>query len=345
VAERLAILGAAGFIGKALRERLADRYALWTMDRKWAEDDDPAPAEQRATFDATDPAALDDWWSEVAAGPMAGVIHLVAHYDFSNRSDPRYGAVETGLVHLLERVGETLPADVPLVYAGSMTTLRPTEPGRALTESSPRWGPWAYPAHKLRCAELLEASDIPHPRCELVLAGVYGEWCELVPLYFQIERARRSGPASWVYPGPVDRGLTYVHREDAAAAFELALSGLRGRAGTHRFLVGEERPMTYAEVHDAARRTFGKGRASFLRVPRAVAKAGAALFQAAGAEPFVRPWMVDFAGEHFEFDLQQVRAGLGWQPQRSLFDEMDSMCRRARDQAEEWRRRNEARPR
>ncbi|MEM1023623.1 MAG: NAD(P)-dependent oxidoreductase [Myxococcota bacterium] len=342
--ERVVILGAAGFIGRVLRKHLGGRYALTSVDREWRSP--PGEAyERQLTMDVGDPAAVEQLMvdMELEGNNLAGVIDLVAHYDFKNKPDPRYRSVETGLEILLKRMGERLASHVPFLYASSMASLEPTEPGRKLSEQSPRAGHWAYPAHKVRCEKIMEAADIPQPRVQLVLAAVYSDWCELVPLYKQIERVRASTLANF-YPGPTDRGLTYVHVEDVARAFERALVVGRGSNGVMRQLVGEDAPVTYQQIQDTASEIFHGNKGTVLRVPRILAKTGAAVLGAVGSEDFIKPWMIDFAGEHFEFDLSSTRSVLDWNPRHDLQLELAPMIQRAHGDPERWRTLNDARP-
>lgn len=346
--DRIVVIGGAGFLGRALRRRLGERYSLTSVDRAWdAASDVRPPYERRIVMDAADPREIDELLAELQqeGRRLAGVVYLAAYYDFLNKPDPRYGKLEFGLEYLLREAGRRLPAHAPFVYAGSMTTLRPVEPGQVLTEDSPRWGPWAYPAHKLRCEEIIEAAEVPQARCQLVFAGVYSEWCELVPLYFQLERARGSGPSSALYPGATDRGLTYVHVEDTASAIERALETKRGGEGQSRYLIGETAPYTYAEIDSAAREAFGQKPRALIQVPKFLAKAGASVLSAVGSEDFVRPWMVDYADEHFAFDVSRAATDLQWRPSRHISDVLPEMCHRADHRRREWTKKNQARPR
>jgi dihydroflavonol-4-reductase len=342
--ERVVILGAAGFVGRALRKQLGSRYALSSVDRAWTEPPEEA-FERQLEMDVGDPAAVDALVRdmELEGNNLAGIIDLVAHYDFKNKGDPRYQSVETGLEHLLQRMGERLPTHVPFVYASSMANMEPTEPGRRLTEESPRAGFWAYPAHKLRCEKILEAAEIPQPRVELVLAGVYSDWCELVPLYKQIERVRSSSLAGF-YPGPIDRGICYVHVDDVARAFDKALTAARGREGVMRQLVGEPDPVTYRTIQETASEIFHGTKGKVIRVPRFLAKAGAAVLDLFGVDDFIKPWMIKFAGEHFELDLSSTREVLNWTPNHDIHRELAPMIRRAHEHPDHWRELNDRRP-
>jgi nucleoside-diphosphate-sugar epimerase len=343
--EQVIVLGAAGFIGRALCRHLKGDCHVVGVDLAWGEPGPDGP-DERVEQDVTELGGLDRLLAERAADrPTAAVVDLVAHYDFLNSNDPRYERVESGLAHLIEEFGARFEKDVPFLYASSMASVGPTQPGEPLTESSPRAAPWAYPAHKLRCEKILEAAEIPQPRVELVLAGVYSAWCELVPLYFQLERLRTGSLSAHVYPGPVDRGLTYIHVDDVARAFAEAAIRLRGHPGVHRYMIGESKPATYADIHRIAAEGFRGRPGRLMRVPRPLAKTGAAVLSALRAEPFIRPWMIDFAGEHFELDLTKSRRELDFEPSGYLLDRLPDIVERARKDPDRWTSLNEARPR
>jgi nucleoside-diphosphate-sugar epimerase len=56
------------------------------------------------------------------------------------------------------------------------------------------------------------------------------------------------------------------------------------------------------------------------RVPEVVAKIGAWALNSLsfGPEPFIKPWMIDRADDHYELDVTRARTLLGWEPRRSL---------------------------
>jgi nucleoside-diphosphate-sugar epimerase len=357
MAKSLLILGSAGFIGTAIRRAAAADYELLSVDLVAT----PAAAgltgvarvvgEERYAVDLGSPEEIDGLWTDahLDARDIAAVIHLAAYYDFRNRPDPRYDRLVQGLAHLLKRLGDALDPDIPFLYASSMAAMAPTDPGQKQVADSPRAGLWEYPRHKREAEATIEAAAIPQPRVELVLAAVYSKWCELVPLYQHIEQVARRSPLSSLYPGSVDRGLTYVHLSSVAEAFLRSIDAFRGRSGVHRLLIGEDRPVTYFQIHRAAQRAFGRRQGRIRRIPKWLARVGAQILvwmgQLFGKSSFIHPWMIDFAGEHFEFDLRPTRQLLEWQPDGYLGDRLVGICERAAIHREIWLAKNEARQR
>lgn len=352
------ILGAQGFIGKRLRQRLSSDYTLLCVDvsplvglEAMISSKASSGEEFLFRYDLGDPAQIEELFEEI--GPerqerIVAVVHLAAYYDFMNKEDSRYERLQSSMPVLLGAVEKYVPDDAPLIYASSMAAMAPTEPGQKLTPDSPRLGAWAYPQHKIASEKLLEGSTIPNPIVELVLSGVYSDLCELVPLFQQIERVRQNSFEAYFYPGDAQRGLTYVHVDDCVEAFALAVTSMNGREGVHRLLIGEPQPMAYKAIHDRACETFFGRTKPLFPVPRFVAKLGASVLNTlgriAGRRRFIQSWMVTFAGEHFEFDISRTTQELGWQPKHDIHQRLDRILSVAHHHPSLWLETNHARP-
>jgi dihydroflavonol-4-reductase len=336
------ITGAAGFIGTALRESLILEYDLICVDLL------PAPAalngEQWYQVDVTDLQAVDHLFLMLQK-PLSGLIHLAWYYDFSNLPHPRYQAAVDRVPTLVEAFGRNAKPDAPFIFASSMAAMAPTVPGVKQTPESPSSEAWQYPASKVRGERALRTVSIVQPVVELVLAGVYSDFCELVPLFQSIERIRRGSIQSWFFPGRTDRGLTYVHVADVARAFRCALQVNYPKSqAIHRLLVGEVAPVTNQEIFAAACASFRRRKVPILKVPPVLASFGARIIGLISKENFVQPWMIPFAEEHFEFDLSRTAEVIGWTPSRHLLDTLPIMLSRASGDTREWLLRNQRRP-
>jgi nucleoside-diphosphate-sugar epimerase len=42
-------------------------------------------------------------------------------------------------------------------------------------------------------------------------------------------------------------------------------------------------------------------------------------------EPFIKPWMIDLADDHYALDITRARTLLGWSPRRSLRETLPKM--------------------
>jgi nucleoside-diphosphate-sugar epimerase len=336
------ITGAAGFIGTALRESLILEYDLICVDLL------PSPSalngERWYQIDVTDSQAVEHLFGSLQK-PLSGLIHLAWYYDFSNLPHPRYQAAVDSVPALAASFGRNAKTDAPFIFASSMAAMAPTIPGVKQTPESPRSEAWQYPASKVRGERALRAVSIAQPVVELVLAGVYSDYCELVPLFQSIERIRQGSIQSWFFPGRTDRGLTYVHVADVVRAIRSTLQAVYPKSQSiYRLLVGESAPVTNQEIFSAACDAFHRRQVPILKVPPGLAKFGALIIRLISKDNFVQPWMIPFAEEHFEFDLSLTTKVIGWAPARRLSDTLPSMLSLASRDTRHWLMRNERRP-
>jgi nucleoside-diphosphate-sugar epimerase len=78
-----------------------------------------------------------------------------------------------------------------------------------------------------------------------------------------------------------------------------------------------------------------------LRIPKVVAKVGAYVQEKLpGADPFIKPWMIDRADDHYALDITRARRLLGWQPKRSLRATLPAMIAALRADPDGWYREN-----
>ena len=226
-----------------------------------------------------------------------------------------------------------------------MAALPQTRPGIKLDEKTSLQSSWQYPTSKHEASEVLKKSKIRNQVVELVFAGVYSDACELVPLFNYIENFRKRKFLRFFFPGDPKHGLTYVHLSDACDAIiaTMQAQNLVG-AGQHtRIFIAEEKPVSY---HHIAKTTTSLLHQSFLlvTVPKFVALIGAFFLYLIEKNGFLKPWMIQYADEHYEMDVSKAKQLIGWKPFRSLKSCLPSMLEIARDRPQDWLRANEKRP-
>ena len=63
-----------------------------------------------------------------------------------------------------------------------------------------------------------------------------------------------------------------------------------------------------------------------------LSKAGAWVMEKLpGADPFIKPWMIDRANDHYALDITRARTLLGWEPGRSLRETIPKMVAALKD--------------
>jgi nucleoside-diphosphate-sugar epimerase len=324
------ITGSSGFIGRALARKLSPRFHVVGLDQK------PPPAGipiEHVHVDFTSLDSLDTALRYVQAtrgDRIASVIHLAAHYDFSGAPSPLYEKMNVhgtdALLFGLRRF------DVEqFIYSSTMLVHAPTEPGRPLTEKSPLAPSWDYPESKLAAEELVRAHHDRVPALVLRLAGVYDDECHSPTLANQIQRIYERRLISHVFPGDTSRGQAMVHLDDTTDIFALAIARRAELPSETTLLAGEEQVMSYDELQRTLGRLIHDEEWETRSIPAAVAKAGAWLQDhVPGEEPFIKPWMIEHADEHFELDASRARDMLGWSPVqrlRSILPKMVALLR------------------
>ena len=279
--------------------------------------------------------------AERSGGRVASVVHLAGYYDFTGEDSPLYEAVnEEGTRRLLRALNAADLIVEQFVYAGTMLVHRPGRPGERIDEATPIEPGWAYPKSKARTEAIIREEAGAIPFVLLHLAGLYDDETAVPTLSHQIARVYEREIKSHVYSGDTDAGQAFLHQDDMLAAFEAAIRR-RDRLGTGEVvLVGEPDPLSY----DALQRRLGQlihGAEDWqtLVAPAPVAKLGAAAQVAAepaipdaydqGQKPFIRPFMIDMASDHYALDISKAHRLLGWSPRHDIRDGAGPPGRRA----------------
>lgn len=261
---------------------------------------------------------------------IAAVIHLAAYYDFLGEPSPKYDEITvrgTGrLLHGLRDLGFTVEQ---FLFSSTMLVHRPGEPGQFITEDWPLEPSWAYPESKVRTEQLIRAERDGIPAVLLRIAGVYDDGCHSIPLAHQIQRIDERQFTSRVYSGSTSHGQSFLHMDDLVDAIALVVERRVALPPELPLLLGEPETLSYDELqHTFARLIHGEDFET-LEVPTPLvplAKAGAWVMEKLPrADPFIRPWMIDRANDHYALDITRARQLLGWQPKRSLRETLPKM--------------------
>ena len=327
------ITGAAGNIGRSLAAALADAYTIVGMDQEGSKADFPLIAAD-FTSDKSVAEALTGFRRKFGA-KIASVIHLVAFFDFSGEDNPLYRYVNVEGTRRLLRGLQDFKVE-QFVYSGTMLVHAPAKPGQPIDETQPLDPRWAYPKSKAAAEEVIRAEHGDIPCVLLHLAGLYDDKTSVPTLANQIARIYERDLQSHLYSGSTLVGQSMVHRDDMLDAFRRVVDRRASLPPETVILIGEERAIGYDALQDELGYLIhGQEEWPTLRVPKPLAAAGAwaqgklepivpdALDQ--GEEPFVRPFMVMMADDHYELDITKARELLGWEPRHRLKDELPRM--------------------
>jgi nucleoside-diphosphate-sugar epimerase len=59
------------------------------------------------------------------------------------------------------------------------------------------------------------------------------------------------------------------------------------------------------------------------------------------SDPFIKPWMIDLADDHYELDISRAQALLDWQPRHRLIDALPPMVEALKADPAAWYKRHE----
>jgi len=338
------ITGAAGDIGSTLARALAREYTVVGIDREGKEADIPLISADLTSAESI-AQALEDFRARFGSR-IASVVHLAAYFDFTGEDHPLYEKVNVAGTRALLQALQRFEVE-QFIYAGTMLVHAAGQPGERIDEDQPLTPKWAYPKSKAATEDVIRAERGHIPVVLLHLAGVYdGRRC--VPtLAHQIARIYERDFTSYLYAGEPEAGQSLLHKEDMADAFRRTVTRRHELPQEAVILVGEPDTMGYAQLQDAIGRLLhGEQEWTTLQVPKPAARLGAALQQQLervvpdaidkGQEPFVRPFMVSLADDHYALDISRARQLLGWEPRHFIADELGALTQALKDDPVGW---------
>ncbi len=338
------ITGMAGEIGGALARALARDYRVVGLDLE-ADRATGECIEIDLTSDQSTARALSAL-RERHGNDIASVIHLAAYFDFSGDEHPLYEKVNVeGTRRLLQGLRDF--AVEQFVYSGTMLVHAPSAVGERIDERAPIAPKWAYPRSKAATEAVIAEEHGGIPYVLLRLAGVYDDRTVVPTLAQQIARIYEREAASHLYPGDVRAGQSMLHRDDMIEAFRRTVARRAALPGDAAILIGEPDAMSYDALQDMiGSLVHGEREWATLKVPKPMARLGAWAQLAAepivpdaidrGEQPFVRPFMIDLADDHYALDITRAKTLLGWEPKHSIRKTLPRIIAALKDDPAGW---------
>ncbi len=322
------VTGSNGRIGDAVMRRLTGRFSdVVGFDRKA-----PAPPPVDCVYIAVDVASEDSVREglrilrEHHGSHIAAVVHLAAYYDFLGKPSPKYQQITVeGTGRLLRGLREGFEVE-QFIFASTMLVHQPGEPGVFITEDSPIGPTWAYPESKVRTEALIRSEHGAIPAVILRFAGVYDDVCHSPPLAHQIQRIYERQFAGHLYSGETSHGQSFIHLDDVVDVIARTIERRAQLPPEVAILVGEPETLSYDELQHSFQRLIHGDSWETHDVPGPIAKAGAWLQDhIPGQDPFIKPWMIDRANDHYALDITRARTLLDWEPSHSLRQTLPKM--------------------
>ncbi|QKZ15620.1 NAD(P)-dependent oxidoreductase [Spirosoma sp. KUDC1026] len=334
------VTGSSGLIGSALIRKLANEFTLIGFDHAGP----PYPPKEAVCIsnDITDPENIKQSLEKVReqfGNRIASVVHLAAYYDFSGEPSPLYEKMTVqGTKHLLAAL-QSFEVE-QFIFSSSMLIYKPTTPGHPLDESAPLDPAWDYPKSKVDTEEIILKEHGQIPVSILRVAGAYNEMGNSVPVVHQIQRIYERTFTSHFYSGDTHSGNSYIHLDDIVDAIELTIQKRHQLPSETIYNIGESQSVSYAEIQETTARILYGTDWMTIELPKFLAKVGAAA-QDLVSDPFIKPWMIDRADDHYELNIDKARQELGWTPKHSLSDTLPDIVINLKKDPVAWYQEND----
>lgn len=339
------ITGSSGFIGRALIARLAKRYEIVGLDFMLPAT--PNPAVDAVRVDLTSDGSVEAALARVRAGHgshIASVIHLAGYYDLSGDPSPKYEAVTVRGTERLLRELQNFEVE-QFIFASTMLVHAPTVPGRPIDETAPVAPKTPYPQSKAETEQVIAGRPGAIRTVILRLAGIYDERCHAAFLAQQIANINERQFVSYVYPGDPRSGQSYLHLDDLVTAVSRLIERRERLPPETTLLLGEPETMSYDELQREIGRLLHGEEWDTRQIPRPLAKAGQWLQEdVLDEDPFIQPWMIDQASDHYELDIGRTRDLLEWEPQHRLRQTLPEMIAALKADPPGWYAANKLNP-
>ncbi len=344
------VTGSNGRIGEAIMKRLVGRFsAVIGFDRAAPT---PQPDCVYVPVEITSDDSVRDGLATIRdhhGSHVAAVIHLAAYYDFFGKPSSKYTEITVeGTRRLLTSLRDLEFHVEQFIFSSTMLIHRPSRPGELIHEDSPIEPTWAYPESKVRTEAVIHEEHGAIPTVVLRIAGVYDDGFHSIPLANQMKRIEERQFTSHLYSGSTAHGQSFLHMDDLVDVIELAVDRRETLPPELPLVIGEPDVLSYDELQHTFARLLHRKQWETIEIPTQlapIAKVGAFVLEhLPGADPFIRPWMIDRANDHYALDITAARSLLGWEPKHSLRTSLPDMVAGFQADPGAWYLENELKP-
>ncbi len=337
--EVILVTGGSGLIGDKVISQLSDRFQCVGLDK--VGNPNPNSKAENINFDITSEKSIEAGLERVRyayGDKIASVIHLAAYYDFAGEPSPLYDKVTVQgtekLLHALQQfqVDQFIFSSTNLVY-------KPTTPGHKMDEDWPLDPSWKYPESKVKTEKVIHEKRGRIPAVILRLAGAYNVEGHSIPITHQIQRIYEKKLTSYFYSGDLLHGNVFIHLDDVVDALVKTVDKRKDLPEEIVMNISEPHTYSYEELQEEiGELVHGKEWQTF-EIPKPLAKFGAWV-QDLVSDPFIKPWMIDRADDHYELDISRAKQLLGWKPQHTLKSTLPMMIQDLKRDPEAWYEKN-----
>lgn len=273
---------------------------------------------------------------------IVSVIHLAAYYSFDQKHSPLYDKVTVKGTERLLKALQDFELE-QFIFSSTMLVYAPSLPGHPINEGSLVSPKWDYPLSKVHTEKVIHEMRGKAKAVILRIAGVYDDHCHSIPISHQIQRIYEKQLESRLFSGNIHHGASFLHMDDLVDAIQLAVQKRRELPDELTLLLGEPKTMSYDELQRTISRLIRGTEFKTWRVPKWFAKLGSAIQGMIPfiPKPFVKPWMIDLADDHYELDISKAKKILGWAPKKNLEETLPIMIEELKVDPEGWYKKNQ----
>jgi nucleoside-diphosphate-sugar epimerase len=325
--EIVLVTGSCGRIGLNVLQRLQKRYQVIGLDQLKC-------SPTIIAVDLSSDESVQSAFAQIPHRRIASVIHLAAYYSFDQSHSDLYDKVTVKGTGRLLKALQHFEVD-QFIFSSTMLVHAPTRPGHPINENSLVKPSWAYPQSKAETEKLIHQMSGKISTLILRIAGVYDDHCHSIPISHQIQRIYEKTLEARLFSGDIHHGAAFLHMEDLIDAIELAVLNRKHLPPELTLLLGEPKTLSYDQLQrKIAFLVHGKEFKTW-QIPKPIAKLGA-WAQGLIGNPFIKPWMIDLADDHYELDISLARKELGWVPKHSLEATLPKMIDELNADQEAW---------
>lgn len=273
---------------------------------------------------------------------IASVIHLAAYYSFDEQHSDKYESITVNGTKRLLKALQNFEVD-QFLFSSTMLVHAPTKVGHPINEESLVKPKWDYPLSKVHTETAIHEMRGKAKTVILRIAGVYDDDCHSIPISHQIQRIYENQMESRLFSGNIHHGASFLHMSDLVDAIALAVEKRKELPSELVLLLGEPKTLSYDDLQRQISRLIRGSEFKTWRIPKPIAKLGSWIqcHTPFIPKPFVKPWMIDLADDHYELDISKAKKTLGWEPKRSLEKTLPKMIAALKDDPQAWYKKNQ----
>lgn len=337
--EIIIITGSSGYIGGALTKKLSKDFKVIGLDKGIPEK--KVSGVDYYAVDFSSFGSLQKTLREICqnvGSKIRSVIHLVAYYSFSGEESDLYEKITVqGSGNFLKSLNIFFEVE-QFIFSSTMLVHEPGLPGEEINEQSPVKPSWPYPKSKVEAEKIIESERGKVKTVNLRIAGIYDDYGHSVPVGNHIMRIYEQHFSSLLFPGNYHNKQSYLHLEDLLDAIELLIKKNKILPDSLTLILGEDEALSFKGLQTMIGKELHGRDWPIIKVPAFLAKSGAHLLQNLPMvrEPFIKPWMISYADDHYDLDISRVKTILNWQPRHRLRDAIPKMIAALKENPQKW---------